>query len=261
MSQSLYQAISGSAERFRALLPAARETQKRRLLTLLRRNADTEFGRRHGFASIRDASAYRARVPVAGYESFEPAIARMAAGARDVLVADAVVAFEETGGASGGPKLVPCTEAGLAAFRRALLPWLDDLALAHPGVARGRAYWSISPAARRARRTSGGIPIGLGNDAAYFGAELARGLLGTLAVRPQTGAIADFDAWRAATCRELRACRDLALISVWSPTFLLGLLEHLGAEAAELWPQLELVSCWDQGSSRGPAQALRARLP
>lgn len=261
MKTSFYQAISGSAERFRALLPAARETQKRRLLALLRRSADTEFGRRHGFASIRDAAQFRARVPVSTYETLQPAIARMAGGAAEVLVSGEILAFEETGGSSRGPKLIPHTEAGLAAFRRALLPWLDDLAKAHPRIMHGPAYWSISPVARAARRTPGGAPVGLASDAAYFGEALAPLLLETLAVRPQTGAIAQVEKWRASTCEQLRACRGLALISVWSPTFLLALLDDLGADPAELWPGLELVSCWDQGSSRRHAAALRARLP
>src|SRR4051812_30118850 len=123
-----YRAISGRAERFRGLLPQAQTTQRRRLRALLQRNARTEFGQRFGFASIRDEAEFRARVPIATYEDFCAPIERAARGERGVLVADAVVAFEETGGSAGGRKLVPYTEASLEAFRRALLPWLDDLA-------------------------------------------------------------------------------------------------------------------------------------
>src|SRR5258706_1936556 len=130
MTTDFYQAISGSAARFRALLPRAAETQKQRLLALLRRNAGTEFGRLHGFASIRDEDEYRARVPVASYEDLRPAIERMAAGEPDVLVSGRVIAFEETGGSTGGAKLIPFTAEALAAFRRALVPWLDALAAA-----------------------------------------------------------------------------------------------------------------------------------
>jgi hypothetical protein len=262
MTTGFYQAISGSAARFRALLPRAAETQKRRLLALLRRNADTEFGRRHGFASIRDEEGYRARVPVASYDDLRPAIERMAAGEPEVLASGRVMAFEETGGSGGGAKLIPCTEETLAAFRRALLPWLDDLAAAHPAIARGRAYWAISPAARAPRRTSGGAPIGLASDAAYFGERLAPLLAETLASPPGLANLRDVDAWREATCRALLECRDLTLISVWSPSFLALLLDSLGErDLSALWPQLAVVSCWDQGSSRREAAALRARLP
>ena len=246
---AFYRAISGSAERFRRLLPQAQETQRERLLTLLRRNADTEFGRSHGFASIRDEAGYRARVPVATYETIAPAIARMASGERDVLVADAPLAFQQTGGSNGGAKSIPYNEPLLAAFRRALLPWLDDLASRYPKIAGGRAYWSISPAGEE-------TVADLGGDAAYFGAELAPLLIETLAVSAEVARL-PLGQWREATRRALAACHDLALISVWSPTFLVGLLD----DGVERWPDLQLISCWDHGSSRPHAAALRARFP
>jgi hypothetical protein len=240
---AFYAAISGSAARFRSLLPRAQEIQCRRLLTLLRHNASSEFGRRHGFASIRDADDYRARVPVSTYETLQPQIERMQRGEPGVLVADEVVAWERTGGSTGGAKAIPYPEAALEAFRRAVLPWIDDLATTYPRLTTGRAYWSISP---------GGGNCG----AAYFGAELAPLMLETLAVGPEIGALEDVDEWREATRRQLAACSDLALVSVWSPTFLSGLIDD-----GLSWPELKVISCWDQGSSRPHADALRARFP
>lgn len=178
----------------------------------------------------------------------------MAAGEADVLVSGPLVAFEETGGTSAGPKLVPYNAALLGAFRRALLAWLDDLAGAHPTVATGSAYWAISPAARAPRAAPGGLPIGLGSDAAYFGAELAPLVLETLAVPPAAVACADLERWRTATCAQLAACRDLALVSVWSPTFLLELAAHVAIDPA-------VISCWDQASARPYAEELRRRFP
>lgn len=191
---------------------------------------------------------------MAGYEEFAPLIARMAAGEPDLLVPGLPCAFEETGGSSAGAKLIPYTPALLAAFRRALLPWLDDLAATWPAIATGRAWWSISPAARAPRQTAAGLPIGLGGDAAYFGAELAPHVLATLAVPPEVGALAEVAQWRAATARHLEQCADLALVSVWSPTFLLEFADHLRVPPV-------LISCWDQAASRPWAEAVRARFP
>lgn len=178
----------------------------------------------------------------------------MAAGEPDILVPGRPLGFEETGGSRAGPKLIAYTGALLEAFRRALLAWLDDLAAAFPAVATGSAYWAISPAARAPHATQGGIPVGLSGDAAYFGPDLAPLVLQTLAVPPEVGLIVDIERWRGETCRHLAACRDLALVSVWSPTFLLTLADHV-----ELAPAL--ISCWDQGSARPYAQALRQRFP
>ncbi len=209
---------------------------------------------RYGFRGIADAAAYREQVPVARYEDLAQAIARMAAGEPDVLVRGPILAFEETGGSTAGPKLIPYNEALLQAFRRALLAWLDDLASAFPAVAAGSAYWAISPVARAPRKTQGGIAVGLGSDVAYFGAELASLVLETLAVPPETGSDGDIQHWRSRTCQRLAACHDLALVSVWSPTFLLGLAEHVTLDPA-------VISCWDHASSQRYAQELRQRFP
>ena len=148
-----YSEIAGAADRFRRLLPRERAVQQALLRDILRHNAATEVGRLQGFANIDGHAAFRERVPVTDYEALLPFVERMAAGVPDVLVPDIPIAFEETGGSSAGPKLVPHTPRALDAFRYALLPWLDDLALAYSALAAGYAYWAISPAARAAPGT------------------------------------------------------------------------------------------------------------
>jgi hypothetical protein len=219
----------------------------------------------------------------------------MADGESGVLVGGPVVSFEETSGSTGGPKLIPYTASGLDAFRRALTAWLDDLALAYPAITSGRSYWAISPVARASRATPGGIPIGLPGDAAYLGENLALMVATTLVVPPEVATLTDIAEWRDTTCLHLLACEDLALASVWSPTFFSDLLEHLRSQQVrlcdllergsgeiplnparaalarrvlaaprpdfrELWPRLALVSCWDQASSRPFAEDLRSAL-
>ncbi len=231
---SLRSHLAGHAARFRAALDDARSVQAQRLQSILTRNQDCEYGRAHAFAAIADPVAYARRVPIVRYDALRSSIERMAAGEHDVLVTAPVIAFEETGGSSGGAKLVPYTEAALASFQRGLLPWLDDLYTRVPGLDHGRAYWSISPAARAPRQTAGGVPIGLPSDAAYLGAAVATCLLATLCVPPAAAGINDIDRWRIFTLVHLLAAGDLTLISIWSPTFLQELLRHAQENASLL---------------------------
>ena len=158
--------------------------------------------------------------------------------------------FEETSGSTSAPRLVPYTRAGLAAFQRALHPWLDSLLQARPGIARGRAYWSISPAAREPRVTSGGIPLGMANDAMYFGTALAGALTGLLAVPPDVGHVERIDAWQYLTLRHLLDADDLTLVSVWSPTFFLELLRALRKHREQLCADIAAgVASMPAGSS------------
>lgn len=270
------------------------------------RNARTEFGRRYEFSSIRDVDAYRDRLPVRGYSGFASDIRRIADGAPNVLTAEPVIAFEETGGTSAGAKLIPYTANGLAAFRRGVLPWLSDLSRARPGAAIGSAYWAISPAGRPSRRTSGGIPIGLESDAAYFGSDLAPAFLAVSAVPPAAGMVRDMATWQYLTLRCLLDRDDLTFVSVWNPSFFSILADSIAIHAdtlarslrdgvvgvkashgwtavfhprpersrllekaisgqspdlAALWPGLDTVSCWTDGTAGPAAGRLAAMLP
>ena len=259
---SLARSLAGEAETFRALLADAVAVQAAHLAKLVELNKDTAFGRQHGFAGIHGPGCFAEQVPVRDYSSLEPWITRVAHGEAGVLTAEPVIAFEETGGSTGGSKLVPCTANGLAEFQAGLRPWLDDLLAAHPALDAGSFYWSVSPACRPPRATSGGIPIGLGGDAAYFGEALSPAILGSLAVRPEVGACSDVAEWRRQTLAQLGARGDLAMISVWSPSFLTQLLEGLpDADYASRWPRLSVISCWDQAASAPLAQSLRQAFP
>src|SRR5262245_18265344 len=238
-------------DRLASALPRA--TREPWLPAVLTRNARTAYLRRHG--SPRTLESFRENVPVVGHEDLSPWLERIQRGEPDVLFAGRPVAYERTGGSTGGAKLVPYSAHGLADFGNALLPWLAGTVRAH-GVT-GRAYLSISPATRRPERI-GGVPVGL-PDGAYLGAA-APVLEEVSAVPLAVASIPDVARWRAETLRHLAAAADLELVSVWSPTFLLRLLDDLPDPIA-LWPRLKLVSCWASGASRPFAAELAARLP
>jgi len=185
-----------------------------------------------------------------------PSLDSIRQGRSDVLFTGRPVAFERTGGSSGGPKLIPYSSEGLDDFRRALLPWLIDSARRY-GVT-GRLYLSISPATRPPELI-GDVPVGL-PDAAYLGASAAAILAGLTAVPFDVATITDISLWRAETLKWLASASDLELISCWSPTFLLRLLDDL-PDPMSVWPRLKLVSCWASAASERFAAELAARLP
>ena len=237
--------------------------QREHLERIVARNRTSRFGREHGFDAIRGEADYAQRVPVRNYEHLSPWIEALASGVAGELTEEPVVAFEETGGSTAGPRLVPYTASGLAEFQAGLRAWLDDLFVAFPGLKNGSFYWSISPACRPARTTGSGIAVGLASDAAYFGAGPAPHIVASLAVPASLAACGDVVEWRRQTLAHLLARDDLAMISVWSPSFLTELLSFAdaGQDFARIWPRLALISCWDQASARAPAERLRTMFP
>lgn len=224
------QILSVAAGEHRAFTRAMADpvgAQAHQLRTILSDNQDSAFGRRYGFADMPHADAFRSRVPVHRYDDVAAEIEGMAAGAARRLCSSDVRLYEETSGTSGRAKLIPYTRASLLAFRRALYPWLCDLVRARPGIANGRSYWALSPSARPARATPGGAPIGMRNDAGYFGDGVAAAFDGVSVVSHALGAVTAIEPWRYLTLRCLLDAEDLSLISVWSPTFLSPLMAAL----------------------------------
>src|SRR5579885_2573168 len=89
------------------------------LLDILRRQADTGFGRDHHFAEIRSVADFRRNVPVAPYEYVAPYIEKVQCGDTRALLADRrVLMFALTSGTTASRKLIPVTDAYLAAYRR-----------------------------------------------------------------------------------------------------------------------------------------------
>lgn len=239
-------------DRLAAVLPEP--TCGRWLEPVLARNAHTEYMTR--FGSPLDQQSYRANVPVVSYKDLCPYLNSIRDGQCDVLFAGRPTAFERTGGTSGAAKLIPYTAEGLDDFRQALLPWLVTAVRSH-GVT-GRAYLSLSPATRPAELI-GNVPVGL-SDGAYLGGSAAAVLHELTAVPFDVAGITDVDRWRVETLRHLGAAADLELISCWSPTFLLRLLDEI-PDPASRWPRLKLVSCWASATSQPFAAELAARLP
>lgn len=84
-------------------------SQRAVLADLLACNADTKFGREHGFDRIRTLDEYRGAVPIRDYAALAPWIERAAHGESGVLTADDPVVYFTSSGSTGTPKKVPVT--------------------------------------------------------------------------------------------------------------------------------------------------------
>ena len=92
----------------------ARAVSMETLTRLIRKNENTEYGKKYGFREIRSYADYAARVPFSAYEDYEPYIERMLCFGQDNLItADKVVYYAHTSATSGASKMIPCTREAL----------------------------------------------------------------------------------------------------------------------------------------------------
>jgi hypothetical protein len=209
---------------FRRALRDPRRAQEERLRVILARNADSAFGREHGFRDVLSLAEFQRRVPLQDWGDVRPWVDRIAKGEAAVLTREPVRMLEGTGGSTAA-KRIPYTASLQAEFRAAIAPWIFDLHLHRPRLLRGRAYWSITPVVPA--QAPEAVPTGFEDDAAYLGARWQRLVDATLAVPSAVRHVTDLDAFRYVTLLFLLHARDLALVSVWHPSFLTLLLDAL----------------------------------
>lgn len=103
--------------RLLALADAPAEAQRATLAGILAANAETLFGREHGFSGIDSVQRFRDAVPVASYEDLRALIARQERTGEPCLTAERPIYFSRTSGTTALPKDIPVTASGLAGIR------------------------------------------------------------------------------------------------------------------------------------------------
>ena len=231
-------------------------------------------------------------LPVASYESIQNDIAKQRNQSMD-YICQKVKRFQPTSGSSSAVKWIPYSKALLNEFDQAAAVWLYDLGKQYPGILKGRHYWSLSwlPNELRKEQTL--------NDGDLL-SPLRKLFMNNIFSVPEDVMKADsIEDNLFATATYLCADKDLSLISVWSPTFLLSIIhlienrkndiietlttgkwpkdfsssikaprnskqaQRLGSltNIYDLWPKLALISCWDTAQSKVYADKLKSFFP
>ena len=277
-----------AAYRFYRAARAPEAAQAACLERFLKTNQDTAYGKEHRYASISTIRDFQDQVPIVDYDSLEPWITRAANGEANVLSTEDIRMFERSSGSSAATKLIPYTESLFREFSAATNAWMANVFLSQPKLIGTESYWSVSPAAREKVTTEGGIPIGLEDDTEYFGPVGRWALSQLMAVDGKVARISDLELWRKTTLLGLLESQDLGLLSIWSPTFLVTLMEYLeenlesllrelsparakvihaalashGNFSAEvIWPSLQFISMWTDGHAARYVGPLRSYFP
>lgn len=223
----------------------------------------SQFGIRYRLRPEEDADTFRGRVPLQTYADLSQDVQKVAEGETGVLTASPTLLLEPTSNTGGaGPKWIPYTALLKRQFQRGIAAWMGNLFWNRPQLLGGKHFWSITPPPRRPQYTRGGLPLGFEEDSAYLGG-WSRRLVNSLMAVP--AGVAHQSDYLGATLSHLLACPGLRLVSVWSPTYWLLLLERLQAEygltSSQAWPQLACLSCWGDGYSSRYLEPLQRSHP
>jgi hypothetical protein len=214
-------------KRFVTSTKGVAHSQSIHLLDILKRNRDSNFGLRHGFASIDSIDQYQRRVPLMEDADLKLAVDEISLGSTNVLTCEPILLLQPTSGSTHATKLIPYTRSLRHEYQRMVAAWIGNLFWEVPQIRSGRAYWSISPAGEEHPPTPSGIRIGFDDDTAYLGLAERWMASRVLAVPSSIAKTLDIDRFRYLTLLYLLRTDDLSLISIWSPTYLSALLDQL----------------------------------
>ena len=216
-----------SAARFEAAARSASAAQLRKLLAITKKNQNTEYGREHGFASVRSLKDWQAAVPVAAYGDLQERVARVTRGERNVLTAEDPVMFARTSGTTGDPKYIPVTPTCLGRDHQdQMRTWLYHALLAHPGILSGKVLSLVSPAVEG--YTPSGIPYG--STSGHIYRDMPGLVRRTYLVPYRVFEIEDYEA-KYYTIMRLGVAADVTLIATANPSSVIKMCEIADAHA------------------------------
>ena len=295
-TKSAYRSFNSGIEDFMGV-------QESKLLSIIRKNENTEFGLKYDFKGIHSISDYVNVVPIGDYDSHEDFITCQYETGEKTLLDEKILLYEKSSGSSSPSKYIPYTGSLKSEFMNGVEPWLYDLYMNYPEIQKGKHYWSISPIIENEKYSPIKIPVGFEEDSGYFN-KLQSILLSRVFAVPNEVKHLRAEDFATLTLYYLVLAEDLSFISIWNPSFLSVLLSELelykrqlirafetgemklsngefmrfksnnktvsrakilkgfsGHDYNELWPNLKLISCWEDGFSRKMAEDLKKLFP
>ena len=212
-----------------------RETQVKILLEILKTNKNTEYLKNFETESqILNAEnekelieKFQNKIPIVNYENVKEFVEREKSGESNVLLSDKIKLFELTSGSTSDVKYIPYTEKFLKSYMNGVFAWIYNLYQNNKRLFLGSSYWSVSPILKREAVTSGGIRVGIEDDTSYFDKISAFFLNKLFTVPKEIKNTQNMEDFLLITAVFLLLSENLAMISVWSPSFLMILLDFI----------------------------------
>ena len=264
------------------------QVQQKKLMDIIKNNENTEYGKKYKFNSIDNALKYQKTVPLTTYEDYDEYIEKIKNGKNNILTKEKVLLLEPTSGSTSASKYIPYTNSLKKEFQKALKPWIYNLYNSNEDIKWGKSYWSITPVTKDNEYTVGGIPIGFEEDTEYFGFLEKKLFEKIFAVDGSVAKVKSIDEFYYKTCTQLLMTKNLTLISIWNPTFLLLILEYieknidklcsdiavkdkyraedvkklaLNKEYENIWSELKVISCWSDANAEKHSKKLKIIFP
>lgn len=176
---------------------------------------------------VNNYEKFSQHIPVSTYQEWKVDIESSRKGLPHRLSND-IKSYEPTSGSTDLIKWIPYSKNFLQEFNASIAAWLFDTAKTYPKILNGKFYWSLSwlPPELRDERNN--------NDLKFFPwyQQLLYQSIFAVPENIQHAETRESSWW--ATLLYLLTCPELTLISVWSPTFLMAMIDDIKLHQKEL---------------------------
>ena len=217
--------------------------QREVLARLISRAKDTEYGRKHGFSSIRDYEQFAKNVPVNTYEELKAGIDRMRHGESDVLWPGRTKWYAKSSGTTNDKsKFIPVTKEGLQHIHYAGA--FDSVALYLRNNPESRIFDGRALILGGSHAPNYNLPGSLVGDLSAILIENMNPLANLVRVpKKQTALLSDFEVKRDRIAREAmtKNVTNISGVPSWMLSVLDRVMELSGKQhLEEVWPNLEV---------------------
>lgn len=269
---------------FEKSLSCSKNTQEKLLKQIITNGKDSVFGKKYSFNNINSINDFQKFLPLTTYEDHKKFLNF---DKENCLLSKKFLFHEFTSGSTSAYKKIPFTADSLSALRSGIYPWIYDLLINRPAITNGKAYFSISPL-RILTDVIGNTKLQESKSDLNFFSENLKPLLSKVLLGDNSlGKIKNIEEWKFKTSLMLLEEENLSFISIWSPTFLISILNYIKANYRNLitqinnksrfkflsqfkktplsfekiWEKLDTISCWADGSSKPFFEDLKAIFP
>ena len=260
------------------------KTQQKLLKTLLQDLSQTEYGKQYKISSNHTFLEFNLNVPIIVYEDLKSFIAKMQKQNQpNILTTQKPIYWETTSGSTSYKKLIPYNSNLLQSFENAFKIWVSDLILGQKiKLQKAKIFFSISPVSAEFYQEN---KTNFKSDFEYLGKFLHWVLKFFVINIPITNNLNSFQ-------EKLSLClleeENLEIISIWSPSYLLAILDYIkknflvllpqikkssrrekllvlskqkSINWQKVWPNLQLISCWTSAGAINSAKYLASLFP
>ncbi len=134
------------------------KSQKKILKKIIKRNKNTEYGKKYSFSKIKKIEDFQKQVPIIKYNDIIEDIEEIKKGKQNILTKDKVIYFASTSGTTSKIKLIPVTKQRIKNYNKEFALWAVYVLKDYVKIANGKTLYFAGPYFEG--KTKGKIPYG-----------------------------------------------------------------------------------------------------